>query len=404
MNPRAITAAPILVIALAACATGGGRPAEAGPATYDSRTRSFHFRYTFAAVPVGDFGADIVKDAPAQTPTPEQDRVIRSLLADGAEILFAITDQRAKVGQFDHVDSVEEADLVVSLTGRPSAPSWSARGKIEGRPGHCVVFFGPLMDLMESNRQDAVAVIAHDLFGHYVFNLVDEYDPAKFPKGCPVAPSGPGCLMDNFLSTGSGRGWSGWLCDDGNHNVQPAQTKSCQALVDEFFAARGNPAKVVDREAGEFRDVRRAARQQAMEFAQRQIHGKTTLAVDPAMLRDESRKILQRLLDEKKLSRRTEEVERAVREIAGAAAGGVRLELRGRIDNRLDERLRTKAAELAARYPPGGHPRSTRLALIRKELHILAIEELFSTLHPQECQRIEEIVREAVPVARVNGF
>ena len=87
-----------------------------------------------------------------------------------------------------------------------------------------------------------------------------------------------------------------------------------------------------------------------------------------------------------------------------AIASGLRAETRGRIDDWLATRLRDKAAELAARYPADRHARSTRLALIRKSLHVLAITDLGGTLEPAERQHIETIVQEAAPVSEVVRF
>src|SRR5208337_3293101 len=87
-------------------------------------------------------------------------------------------------------------------------------------------------------RQDVVNTSVHEL-GHYVFGLADECNYGNFPGGCPPDPSlkSPGCLMDNYLS--SARNWMGRFCRDGEHNKTATQERSCQSIVDEFFAVRG---------------------------------------------------------------------------------------------------------------------------------------------------------------------
>ena len=43
--------------------------------------------------------------------------------------------------------------------------------------------------------------------------------------------------MDNYLS--SARNWMGRFCRDGEHNKTATQQRSCQSIVDQFFADRG---------------------------------------------------------------------------------------------------------------------------------------------------------------------
>jgi hypothetical protein len=391
---------PIVLTALAALGLAGTGPAQAGPGTYDPQQRSFQLTYTFADLP-GQFGT--LDDAKPMESTPEQNAVMRGLIAEAGHLLFSITDQRAKFGRLDLVDAIEEADIVISLTGRPVAAAWATTRKSLSERGFLVVYYNFLMDLLNDNRQDAVATILH-CFGHYAFGLADEYVYAEFPGGCPATADGmPGCLMDNYFTSGPRHGWLGRLCDETNHNSRNAQPKSCQTLVDEFFAAHGNPPKVIDREGVAFREVKQEASKRIRAYAQEQLQGKTTLAINSSELRDRTGEILRDLLDQRKIVRSGAEVELAAREIAGSISGVLRAEKKGRIESspRLDERLQGKAAELAAHYPQGRYARSTRLALLRKPLLELALGALGGTLQPEECQYIDSIVQKAVPVIKL---
>jgi len=204
--------------------------AIAGPATYDPETKSFRFRYTFtnAAGSPQELGA-VVK------PSTEEEAKVNELVSAVSQILFQATEGRAKIGRLDYVDNVKDADLVVSLSPRPASSGVSNLQAIEGNPGHLVLYYQTLLPYI---RQDVVNTSVHEL-GHYVFGLADEYNYGNFPGGCPPDPSlkSPGCLMDNYLS--SARNWMGRFCRDGEHNKTATQERSCQSIVDQFFADRG---------------------------------------------------------------------------------------------------------------------------------------------------------------------
>jgi hypothetical protein len=228
------TRAVVLLGTLGALILGAGATGlRAGPATYDKATRGFRFRYTFADLPSGQIGS--VVGATARRPSSEQEENVRRFVEQVGELLSAVTEGRARIGQLDYVDDIKDADLVISLSGQPRSAGWAIRGAIDGRPGQIALYYNTLVPEV---RQDVVFTVVHEIL-HYVFGLADEYDPAQFPGGCPRA-SGPVCLMDNYLS--GGRGFMGRLCARGggiNHNSQPGQPDSCQEIVDRFFTQRG---------------------------------------------------------------------------------------------------------------------------------------------------------------------
>ena len=203
--------------------------ATAGPATYDKATRSFRFTYTFAALP-GSVGSVV---GTVQKPSPIQEARVKGLVGRVSDVLYQVTDGRGKIGQLDYVDDIKNADLVVSLTGRPASPGWATQRATGGKPGQIVLYYQSLEG--RTNVQDVIFTAAHEIC-HYVFGLADEYDPRNFPGGCPPS-SGPGCLMDNYNA--AARGFYGRLCLATDHNTAPTQRESCKAIVDRFFAEQG---------------------------------------------------------------------------------------------------------------------------------------------------------------------
>ena len=211
-----------------------GPPAQAGPARYDKDTRSFRFSYTFATLPgaVGQGQATVgTLVGSVQKPSPEQEANVKVLVGKVSDVLFRATAGRAKISRLDYVDDIKDADIVVSLTGRPASAGWAIRGAINGQPGQIVFYY---QSLVPEIQQDVVFTAAHEVC-HYIFGLTDEYTPVYSP-GCPARAGTPGCLMDNFLS--GARGYMGRFCA-GDHNEQGDQRQSCQAIVDKFFDDQG---------------------------------------------------------------------------------------------------------------------------------------------------------------------
>lgn len=229
---RGVSRATILLGTLGLLVVGAwSSHLHAGPASYDKATRSFRFTYTFADLPSGQIGS--VVGAVARKPTAEQEANVRLFVEQVSELFSALTEGRAKIGKLDYVDDIKNADLVISLSGQPRSAGWAIRGAIENKPGQIALYYNTLVPEV---RQDVVFTVVHELC-HYIFGLADEYDQGQFPGGCPRG-SGPGCLMDNYLS--GARGFIGRLCGRGiNHNSQPGQPDSCQDIVERFFSDRG---------------------------------------------------------------------------------------------------------------------------------------------------------------------
>lgn len=217
--------------------------ALAGPASYDKDSKSFTFRYTFTTLASG--GDDVGN---VTKPSSEQEDTVRALVGAVSQVLSQATEGRASIGRLDYVDDIKDADIVISLTGQPASAGVSHLGAIDGKPGHILLYY---QSLAPEIRQDVIFTVVHEM-GHYIFGLMDEYRPDLFPGGCPSGRPGPGCLMDNYLS--GARGWMGRLCRTGEHNVEPAQSLSCQDVVDKFFSNRGvndkNPTIANDSDAG----------------------------------------------------------------------------------------------------------------------------------------------------------
>ncbi len=391
----------IAPVALAVLSTAWAPPGLAGPATYDPATRAFRLSYTFAG---GSSFGSLDGAVPWKNTTEEEARV-RSLVADASPILSEVTDQRG-IGEFNYVDTLEKADIVFVMTGNPSSPGWSTMRSTDGRPGHLVIYYKTIFD---TTRQDAAFSVVH-LLGHYLFGLADEYNYANFPLGCPTTP-GPGCIMDNYRP--GMRGWSGRYCDDSNHNRQPTQEKSCQALVDQFFKEHGDPPKVVDHEAEAFRKVKQQANSLMLKYARSAIQGNSgrhALPADPmtesvvrpgrhtdrAELRARAEEILRQLIGEPKDARSKEKFEFRVTELVDSASARLVIERAGGIAPWIEERLLNKAAELAAQYPEGQLELSTRLTIIRKKLLELAIGSLGQTPATEARQLIDNIAVDAV--------
>jgi hypothetical protein len=315
---------------------------RAGPAAYDKATRGFRFSYTFADLPSGQIGS--VVGAASRRATPEQEQNVRRFVDQVSELLVAVTEGRAKIAQLDYVDDIKDADLVVSLSGQPRSAGWATRGAIEGRPGQIALYYNTLVPEV---RQDVVFTVVHEVM-HYVFGLADEYDQAQFPGGCPRS-TGPGCLMDNYLS--GARGFIGRLCGRGiNHNSQPGQPESCQEIVDRFFTQRG-----VSKEAVLATSPTEAAKKTVIATAVAQVRAeakKEPAKASPTRLRRFAGDLLQDLIarfnqgNSDKLIFTRDQLAEATRLIADVGASLTAQRPAG-LDPTVFERLRTEAQRLA---------------------------------------------------------
>jgi hypothetical protein len=221
-------------------------PSFAGPAKYDPASRAFNLTYTYASLPHFGMRPQEVETLGAlQKPGPGQDEKVRGLHQAVSQVLFEITDGRAKIGSLEYVENIKNADIIVSMTGNFNRAGWAISGAIEGRPGQIGLYY-LYLSAPERPRQDVVLTVAHEL-AHYLFGLPDEYsntDPAA--ASCPVKnPGGPGCLMDNYMTR---HGFLA-LCTNNDHNpdgprqnpgtiIQSSSPQtSCAELVERFFRA-----------------------------------------------------------------------------------------------------------------------------------------------------------------------
>src|SRR5262249_17347255 len=128
-----------------------------------------------------------------------------------SQILEEVTDNRARIGNFECVDSVKKADIIISLTGLFERAGWAVPGAIEGRPGQIGLYY---QYLDQKTPQDVALTVGHELC-HYLFALPDEYSSPTFVAECPLQnPDSPGCLMDNYFARHGFRR----LCTNADHN------------------------------------------------------------------------------------------------------------------------------------------------------------------------------------------
>ena len=205
---------PLVVLGLLAWSSR----AAAGPGTYDPATRTFNLTYTYAVVPEPRDDRRSARAArPGEPATPDQDAKIRAYFAAVSDKLWQATGQRGKIGTFNCVDNVKQADVIVSPTGKIGRGGYATPGGFEDRQGHLVISYE---DLTVSGKDiDAQLTIFHELC-HYLFALPDEYRDGEQVGLCPLQNgSGPGCLMDNYWFDGPRHGWYGRFCTD-DHNAQ----------------------------------------------------------------------------------------------------------------------------------------------------------------------------------------
>ena len=228
-----------------------GTLVTAGPASYDGNTRSIQLTYTYANLPFYGMTPDQMRELGSiPQPTADQDRKVRQFMLMASAVIFDATRQKAAIKQFNYVDKIKDADVVISLTGDPRWAGWATPGAVEGRPGQIGLYY-PVLE--NATTPDIALAIAH-LVSHYLFQLPDEIgdDPSK--AACPLRnPEGPGCLMDNFLSGGPRKGFYGKYCGTDHNPAAPLRTsllrghlseESCQVWVDRFLEARSGAAAV----------------------------------------------------------------------------------------------------------------------------------------------------------------
>lgn len=379
--------------ALFASTSAAPRPASAGPVRYDPTTKSLKFTYTFAAVSPGVLSGTAIGQP--QDPTAEQHAIVRGLLKEVSDALSLATRGRASISSLDRVDNVKDADIIISMTGKPASPGWAMPGAIEGKPGQIAMFYQTLADQPAYNRRDAVLTTVHEIC-HYIFQLTDEYN---FSRGCPLAnPGGPGCLMDNYLTNGTRHGWYGRLCNDQDHVGDPRQRNSCQALVDQFFAQRGNPTpSTEDQTDQKFENLADAALGKAKEEVQAKIQKSTStlLSVSSGTLRSAADRFLRDQVKKNGLNVPAEQIRRALERI-GKESSSVPFGRTGRFSEDLVSRLRARGRSLAQLFDKGRET-SRRPKILRELLQIArtAGEVGGAPLTTDERKFVDQIARDA---------
>src|SRR4051812_43258262 len=93
------------VLAAAVVVLGSAWPAWGGPTKYDPATRSFNLTYTYAALPSFGMSPEQIEALGAlQQASEDQDSKVRSLQQAVSNIIFQVTDGRARIGSLQYVD------------------------------------------------------------------------------------------------------------------------------------------------------------------------------------------------------------------------------------------------------------------------------------------------------------
>ena len=189
-----------LALALVLLVSLGTNRSEAGPTKYDPKTKSFPINYTFAALP--SFGMppeQIAQLGEIQKATDEQETQIRTIYQSVSKILEDVTSGRAKIGSFNYVDNVKQADVIISLTGKFDRAAWAVSGGVDGKPGQVGLYY---LYLEDRSSQEIANTVGHELC-HYLFALPDEYASTAVAE-CPLQnPESPGCWITISPGTAS---------------------------------------------------------------------------------------------------------------------------------------------------------------------------------------------------------
>ncbi|WZO96240.1 choice-of-anchor X domain-containing protein [Isosphaeraceae bacterium EP7] len=364
--------------------------APAGQARYDPATRSIKLTYTFASLAEGYAGGAAIGSP--QVPTNEQHAIVRSLLKEVNDAVSQATGGRLTISSLDRVDDVRNVDLVISMSGKPASAGWAIVGAIEGKPGQIGLFYQTLADRSLYVRRDAVLAASHEL-SHYLFSLTDEY---AFPGGCPLDhPGSPGCLMDNYNTNGVRHGWYGRYCNDSDHvHGQFQQPRSCQSMVDEFFAARGNPSpQQGNGDEAQLGYLADAAFGHAQEQAAARKGPRSPTGTFPSgAVRSSADKFLREQVARLGLNVSPQLVRKTVVDVSKDAAR-IPLGNPGRLDKALIGELTAKAAKSAAESligEPGSAQRATVRSAILRELLGIAKAALFAAAAPSSLTADEQ--------------
>ena len=234
-----------MAVALALAWLGCSGQASA-KGTYDPKTGQFHLSYTYARLPNTSNDAEALLSAEEQR-TPELDALVASFYQVISADLGRLTGGRGYLAPPDYTSDVRKADVLIS----PDTPftlsggyrgGWGTLNGFSNNIGQLAIYIQSLKQGGYTTEGQRLTVV-HELC-HYLFGLPDEYGSQACPA--PGAPGGKGCLMDNYNS----RTWPGFLCNTTStfrHNPSAVTTKdpniaaekSCQEIVDDFFAKYG---------------------------------------------------------------------------------------------------------------------------------------------------------------------
>ena len=367
-----------LALALVLLVSLGTNRSEAGPTKYDPKTKSFPINYTFAALP--SFGMppeQIAQLGEIQKATDEQETQIRTIYQSVSKILEDVTSGRAKIGSFNYVDNVKQADVIISLTGKFDRAAWAVSGGVDGKPGQVGLYY---LYLEDRSSQEIANTVGHELC-HYLFALPDEYASTAVAE-CPLQnPESPGCLMDNYFARHGFRR----LCSEADHNpdgplnnpstiVQGHKAQdSCQYWVDQFFkdhppdpnaAAAADPAAGpagVLVGAGSLDKLVNSATLKVREDATNELQdlkvkNKPPTALSSGKLAALAKKFIneqikQLIGDPAFAQPNNNEINQAVQKVVDNVTSGIEPDVPSRFNADIIARLKSKASELANALP-----------------------------------------------------
>jgi uncharacterized protein YegL len=226
-NRLAATVLAPNLIALALCLAGFGNAAHAGSGRYNSGTNTFDIIVSLS------WEADATQLAD-----------VEGRFTQASQLLHDVTDGAMRFGTvtiFDGGVGKEFADVDITLgAGTASAPSG---------PGIFGVSFHLFTDddiypAAGSEEADTWQTIVHE-FGHYAFNVKDEYSGSGTSPECVVPTPATACIMDNYKSAAyqnaSELCWSGNHDPDGDTSQEISHGQSCWSRLDDLYPTIAAP-------------------------------------------------------------------------------------------------------------------------------------------------------------------
>jgi von Willebrand factor type A domain len=169
---------------------------------------------------------------------------IQERFTQASELLWDATDGQARFGHiiiFNNNTGAEFADANLTIgKGDASAPG------VLGVFGTSLFIFTD-DDITGMPQDDAWQTIAHE-WGHYAFQIWDEYSGSGMTPECVAATPSTACLMDNYKAffvvydDASEFCWSGNHDPDGDSNQQIVSGRSCWESIQAAYPAFTNPA------------------------------------------------------------------------------------------------------------------------------------------------------------------